>query len=692
MAKEGIPISVEALIADGIHAAYERYARSGGGAAAVPFLFTFIDYLIIAMPPSTTVSVQLIKDKDIFIESRKTDSGLEPPYWEWSSIEDTINIGFTARSEEAADSCKRAFQSISKALIKAKPSLLSNIAEALQEGLPLAMAHQTLPANRPENECLTCWSDPAFPKRIDQQLIEVILDRAILTISEGLSESEVKLLDIMLVRHCNFCEGSDWLARKIWSRLSFLETSEKSADSINAAFNKGFIVKTLIENERLMLYVPCHFGGVPWLVLGVELANHSDSRWLGYSIYRDVVTRLNDSLRLLGISAIVSELEQLFIEATQRNYPDYKRMLLETQASWAHLACVYPIRRPFLRPVQVGDKKPLSSLRIGDGHWTIDFCDDISPTYLSQFLLEAQSKEKWGTISADEIIRMSRRLMSALGEQQEKHMKDLASGVYKIGHPLKDRIGPIREALGTINYLFEQNLEKDSVLPWVKEGLHRLRVVEDLGHLLDMSSRAIAEGLGSSVFKEKAEWHSSDELSIKSIIGEALHAVGKSERHEVYIPEKDLEKIKSEKIRLWIEDKLRPADLFYREILTEIFTNAARSGRPDDSDGRIILRCLVEVIPDQSDLQTEDKPCLIFQNVSYRTVDVAKLRIIENHWAKWDISSSGAVGGLYFLAMCLQVTKSGAMFAHVRKEEGSHDIFSIGLCLKGFLDESGNSL
>jgi hypothetical protein len=280
-------------------------------------------------------------------------------------------------------------------------------------------------------------------------------------------------------------------------------------------------------------------------------------------------------------------------------------------------------------------------------------------------------------------------IYSEMLKSEAQRNKDLAEGAYRIGHPLAQHAGRLRDTIITIEDYLREKRDMACVDTQVRLGRRYASRTVALGHMLDLISRAISEPTtGDRIFLVKREWHEStrpyDVVSaLKRVLVEVNQGEGdEGKGHRICVPDADWKCFGNIAIALWIKNgdlSARPADFFYDEIFTEIVTNAFRCGR--QAEGQVPLRLAVEnlCVPEVGRGYSK---CLVFANVAQKEVDVRPFGIAANKWEQWNLSSSGGVGGLFFVANCLEKTRAGRLFARVEKT-CSGDIFKIGLCLEG---------
>ena len=234
---------------------------------------------------------------------------------------------------------------------------------------------------------------------------------------------------------------------------------------------------------------------------------------------------------------------------------------------------------------------------------------------------------------------------------------------------------------------------KEDIAPILKNASSHLSRAERLGHILDIISRAISSGEGEKLFLRKPVWRSTQIYNIMSILARTEAMVNNvasiaRDCHPIELRPKPSDVVTSAFVDLWIDNgKCRPSDLFYDELLSEIMVNASHNGKCV-AKKPVAVEWGVEVVHSADDENTQK--ALVFRNTSAEMIDVAKLNLSRDRWKKWDTAESGAVGGLFFLAMCLEKTGAGCLVAAVEKSAEGDDVFCVGLCLKG-LDDSATT-
>lgn len=268
-------------------------------------------------------------------------------------------------------------------------------------------------------------------------------------------------------------------------------------------------------------------------------------------------------------------------------------------------------------------------------------------------------------------------------EREAEEQNNLAVAAYKLGHPLKDRVGPVHSILSTLKL---QVAGQPSAIRLIDKAGDLLTRIAQLGHLLDITSGAVGNKKGAAAFLKEGKqdiWRVKSNYDLRKKLS-SLSALGKGLNvGQLVLPEEDLNVLNDVRIEPWITDSQdelwRPSDLFYDEVFSEVLTNAAKYGKR--TGNHVTLR------PGIGDIEGE--PCLLVTNVCQQAPNLKSLKLGLNKWQRWNTSYDGTIGGLFFVANSLVQTQSGAVYARVNCEDGEY-LFHVGLRLQGLVT-SGNS-
>ncbi|MBN2642793.1 MAG: GNAT family N-acetyltransferase [Victivallales bacterium] len=125
---------------------------------------------------------------------------------------------------------------------------------------------------------------------------------------------------------------------------------------------------------------------------------------------------------------------------------------------------------------------------------------------------------------------------------------------------------------------------------------------------------------------------------------------------------------------------LRPNDEFYKEIFTEILSNAAEYSCADDSS-----KIKVKVNIENEIIDNRKIPLVSFSNYAMASDPQSSpfLKKPKDTWFKWSLHNPT---GLSFVARCLKMLHAGALYCrHSNGSPGTKDmkLFSVGLSLHG---------
>lgn len=273
-------------------------------------------------------------------------------------------------------------------------------------------------------------------------------------------------------------------------------------------------------------------------------------------------------------------------------------------------------------------------------------------------------------------------------QREAEEQKRLAVAAYKLGHPLKDRVGPLRAIINTLKKELSRMPSAQYLRDEVNNAGDLLTRISQLGHLLDITSVAMMGDTGSDAFlKEGKEnvWRVESTYDLRGQI-EKLSKLSMDPRgaREIVLMEEDLKLLSGARIEPWISDAQnvlwRPGDLFYDEIISEVLTNAAKYGKR--IEGRVTLRLWIGDIG--------GKRCLLMSNECQKAPDIRKLGLGQNEWRQWNTDEDGSIGGLFYIVNSLTQTKSGSVYANVY-DDGGACLFVVGLLLKGLIVDESSS-
>jgi hypothetical protein len=678
------------LIADGIMAALRRRKDHDD---PEPLLHHFIDYLVLAVPEGTKLILcsglgdgsQYLSNDPVF-HFRAPDVSLKVK-WCAPPIGQSLpfQLGIVAQDNPSClETPTRNLDAVFKSLAGRDASSFGDLLSRVSEGISQLVAR----GSQRSNPGFQCKEELLHPGKVDDHLEELVTH-----VATGFQQA-IRKMDpaSALVMRYRGDDGWRWLLADRnkhtpgpdHSRGLTSVAPDQLAATVNSTVT-GFVSLERLLNGRSLFCVPCHFGGVPWLLLCREVPAPPEGSQEAYVYYRDIAPTLIATIRVLAQHSFASEMLRLFKNPDGDAPTESTEACRAIENRWRALPRVFPVRRPRLVRHSELPREQAISLPVGGQDWYLSLTgenNEVNPYHTLYPALQSTAGEPWGAIE-QEIVRSVFLSPAASDLRQEavKRSVELAAGAYKIGHPLKDRVGPVRRAIGTIESDLRKGLKSEDVLPLVRAARDRLQRVEALGHVLDMISRAISAGEGRRTFLSKDPWR---ETNAPYDIPDRLKAMevyaNESETTRVHVTDESWEAVHGCQIRLWIDQEARAPDFFYDEIFTEIMINAARRGLADEKSRDVPLEIRFESIRDTH--VGDSRTCLTFVNLARKRVDVSTLSLRLGEWNRWDLSRTGAVGGLFFLAMCLEKTESGCLYARVDRGE-KHDSFQLAVWLTG---------
>ena len=691
------------LIADAIASALYRFTPTSAetvpkGRSSVPFLIKFLDHLLLALPESTEVAVTCADaDYDRWITTkpgcfRSTIADVETH----STFDiDPIRFAFESPKQHGADTAtdpRRILARVFESLDFRDSTLRGAILQWLNDGLNTVLEGRRSEPSVCEPTAPTAPSTGS-PRFGDEALVRNTVRRIQNTLAEVLTPLDTEYTVVLRYWaqgaphlqgfHC--CFNSD--DRVVEPTRP--ETMSAWKNDLERTFQSHFLRNAGLPDGNLLLCIPCHFGGVPWFVVCREIERDPRDWWQSYATYRDLVPSLMYSLRSQTAACIAAEMQRHFLEAVADFHVDPDETRRAIEQSWANLISVFPIRRPCFQEISGGNDDMEHALRLGNRDWKVVFASESSPLFDSRLALESKRTEHWGTIETT-VLRQGflAPMLSELRKQQARRGTDLATSVYKIGHPLKDRVGPVRSSINTIRYDLEEGEPRESIVGLVDAAGWELERVERLGHIMDIISRAVSEASAAATFlnPKKPEWRADTPYVLAARIGELAAYVNRFEPKEISLDWRLPKGTTQLAIATWIDShpkQVRPSDLLYNELFSEILLNASRHGATNDAG---VVDLAIEICEAYDDVSGAHRTCLTFRNVADRPDDLRKVGLVSEQWRRWDPGQLGSVGGIMLLALVLRETGTGLVFSKM-EEEGNATRFAVALWLQGLEQE-----
>lgn len=273
-----------------------------------------------------------------------------------------------------------------------------------------------------------------------------------------------------------------------------------------------------------------------------------------------------------------------------------------------------------------------------------------------------------------------------------------AIAAYRIGHPLKDRTGAIKNPLksffkwrmGKKQPPFEYDEKDDLFLNHImRKALASTEILSGFGHMLDIIQRLITNKTSEEQFKLdekqdvfliKKEWNETNKYEIKSRINSIANDANEFKSSTQPLIDIETEdSLGNPVITPWISQidgtSCRPFDMIYDEIFRETLLNARKYGvdELDDNKQRVIkIGVRQEIIK----IDKISKNCLVFSNKSIDSEE--KLGLTD----QWKRPSGKNGGGLILLTTLLEITNSGNV--NLRYINGN---FEIAFYLNGMAND-----
>lgn len=662
-------------VADGIAA---NHARLRSDADAVPFFFTFLDYMRLALPFETGFTIARSGgDGGFSTKKGRLDStrGLTAPF---ASLDGLCLYLDSNVDEESLTTAKNCLRRVRKIVNEHAGPGDRPLEKTLATGLEFLLngALQTPAATPAPHEVINPHTgDEAAQVR---QFVAAIHKN----LAEVLSDTDLAF-ELVLKSHVD--------STPTYSLLRFEKTDRQIQASdakpelqgnpdcrswlkaVEAAFETGFLqVTNEQEAEGKILAVPCHFGGVPWLVVCRRLKATNHAHWSGYTTYRDAIPRLNDSIRRVAWSSLFTEMYRLFLESYSGINKSQPQLIAAINQAWDSLTRVFPVPAPQLLPVSPETQQEASKLTFAGETWTVGFSEVLNRHFPEALPAEVGSSSQWGRVSQGELERrFLNPVQSEIRQREESAGRSLAENVYAIGHPLKHRLGRFSGSFETIRNDLKRACpaeKRPRIDGLVSDIRCRLKAVTNTAKCMDMMAElARRHGSAESMDRSK-EFLVQGEYPLLKHLGRLLSEI--QPRLEIAILNR--EQLQELSILPSIPTsplKSRLFDPFYDDLFYELITNAEDKVPSSDRSFSIGV-----VSPASIELDGIDTPwCLQFVNQFEvdATLDAERhfrerLRLESETWKKWDVSEHGPKGGLRLLAVTLQSTNSGQLFVKLQ--------------------------
>ena len=444
------------------------------------------------------------------------------------------------------------------------------------------------------------------------------------------------------------------------------------------SFSTGFASWSNLGGKKSFLCVPCHFGGIPWILLCREFeGSQYDRWWQAYATYRDVMPRMNYSLRLLAQSSFSKEMLRTYSEFAPEyhNRPGAMREGLEK--AWSVLSSVYPIPRPRLKPFTATDQVRSLVIPFVDGKWLVDFSDQHNPFLVSQSALTSSSHEAW---SRDLLPVLESEFVNLFTKQQAEHSRDEARTAYSVGHPLGKRFEAVLTGMTKLRNEIGLKLPENS---WLRDSTQRLAVrvetCKRTAEIMDFMGNILRGESLDHVVGEKCAFFSSTAYAIAPSLRNAKTACNEALGSEVVTLSGE-EAIQELEVGSFIgqNKNVRPFDALYDELLYEIMLNAGRKSG--------MAKVTVDLNYDIPRDDSRRLPAIVFSNncVSDEELQKLKLKLKFGCWNEWPRHS---LGGLRFLEDVLRVVSAGTLHVFVDKTTAGYK-FILRLGLEGLSNHS----
>jgi hypothetical protein len=360
------------LVVDAIRATHRRWMAAGD---VKPFLFNFVDYLTVALPRSTDVAVV-----DVETEAR-CSTATDPRDWAQSihtygeavSFRDTpVQFRFRNRHVSVTEITERGrsfLASLTDLLGHDDAQSGKDICDTLVRALRKAFRSHPTASDCEDRACQTdgeCLDDRR--RNCPEAAIHTIVEGTARNLAAAISPGDDAYRFAIHSRACQHEITVIQYTRDEKTKEAIpelLDLDPRWREYVQEALQTGFLRFARLSNGRSLLCIPCHFGGVPWIIFCREFEEQRRAHWIAYTLYRDMNSRLSGAIRLLGQYSLAREMARLFRQTLSDDRGDGQTFQEATRQAWGNLPCVYPVPQPFLEPCPLDEKHGKLTLRLG---------------------------------------------------------------------------------------------------------------------------------------------------------------------------------------------------------------------------------------------------------------------------------------------------------------------------------------
>lgn len=454
---------------------------------------------------------------------------------------------------------------------------------------------------------------------------------------------------------------------------------DRTATNSHRQEAESFVYKQLIrelvsgtdgdeEPNVVLLYVPVHVGGSPWLCFFTFAFAGKDGWLQHYHLYRDVFSPVNDRLR--------REIETVFLEMTGEAFKGFLSSgdLQGINNRLKLIAQIFPYEQ--LRLDTTGTTQAAITLAGRAPLYVEKVANPFHPQHVEYEL-----------IMLDSITRDFRRLADEYGASKARLNAELAENVYAIGHPLKHRLGHFKGSYHTLVNEAKVGRTKDErarISERAKTLAERLKAATNTARCMDMMAELCRrEGRAWDIDSSK-EFLVQKPYPLWDCLQKLVGAIE---------PNLDLSYDEACSLRHASIDCTIPTtpvasrlfDPFFDDMLYELLNNAEIKAPETDRALRIALTRVRD-----TESSRAETLCLEFANSTREFEFTQRLGLVPDKWCKWDTGPNGPKGGLRLIAVVLHAANCGDIWARPENRDGNWT-FRIAIGLPIRIDTSKES-
>ena len=400
----------------------------------IPFIYKLHDYLTIVLPPDTFFFLECNKEKLEINQYSNVD--FNNMYCETQPIFSNVNIIIYHNDPKYLSDILSRIHFLKEQLI----DVADTASRLLQRGITVLNS-----ILRKDNIDYNQYSDE-YLKVYDNNIDDLLKQCAEEVLHSVTIEGDAFFENIEFMYY-------DCHKKAIRSYIVFksgkCNFSRSDKGFIDYSIKNGLVSKKKIENDKILIRYPGHFGGIPWVSISISVDNSLEGSLFGVNLYRDVIVLVNERIRI-NMTRLLSELlEQSFYKILQYANGIGNDLIKEINQYWMIVSTAIPTRAPILKEANK-QETDIDVISIGTDRYIIDFDSHIDVMLFGLANLKSDNESSWGLISIEEVRRIALKVIQIISTVTTEKMMlqtdiiaSKEAAIVHYGHTLGHRLSPI---------------------------------------------------------------------------------------------------------------------------------------------------------------------------------------------------------------------------------------------------------